>query len=324
MGSRAIGALTFRPARGPGRRLPYAIRIGELVEEARRAVRGTLDDADHASAALRTIIEVGTSAGGARAKAVVAWNPRTQELRAGQLPAPPGFEHWLLKFDGLGADRELGASRHFGRIEYAYHRMARAAGIEMTDCRLLEENGRAHFMTRRFDRGAGGARHHVQTLCAMAHVDYKRKGTNSYAQLLDVIVRLGMPYEAREEAFRRMAFNVMARNCDDHSKNFSFRLRQGQGWELAPAYDVTFAHNPRGEWTHQHLMSVNGRFQDIGAADLLAVADRFAIGTARTVLAQVAEAVRGWRACAAAAGLAEEQTAHIAASLRPIDPGRRA
>jgi serine/threonine-protein kinase HipA len=179
-------------------------------------------------------------------------------------------------------------------------------------------------MTRRFDRGAGGARHHVQTLCAMAHVDYKRKGTNSYAQLLDVIVRLGMPYEAREEAFRRMAFNVMARNCDDHSKNFSFRLRQGQGWELAPAYDVTFAHNPRGEWTHQHLMSVNGRFQDIGAADLLAVADRFAIGTARTVLAQVAEAVRGWRACAAAAGLAEEQTAHIAASLRPIDPGRRA
>ncbi|MBS0373879.1 MAG: type II toxin-antitoxin system HipA family toxin [Proteobacteria bacterium] len=324
MGTRAIGALTFRPARGPGRRLPYAIRIGELVEEARRAVRGRLDDADHASAALRTIIDVGTSAGGARAKAVVAWNPQTQELRAGQLPAPPGFEHWLLKFDGLGADRELGASRHFGRIEFAYHRMARAAGIEMTDCRLLEEHGRAHFMTRRFDRGAGGVRHHVQTLCAMAHVDYKRKGTNSYAQLLDVVVRLGMPYAAREEAFRRMAFNVMARNCDDHSKNFSFRLRQGHGWELAPAYDVTFAHNPRGEWTHQHLMSVNGRFQDIGAADLLAVADRFAIGTGRTVLAQVADAVRRWRSFAAEAGLAEEQTAHIAASHRPIDPRRRA
>lgn len=323
MGTRAIGALTFRPARGPGRRLPYAIRIGELVEEARRAVRGRLDDADHASAALHTIIEVGTSAGGARAKAVVAWNPQTQELRTGQLPAPPGFEHWLLKFDGLGADRELGASRHFGRIEYAYHLMARAAGIAMTDCRLLEEHGRAHFMTRRFDRDAGGVRHHVQTLCAMAHVDYKRKGTNSYAQLLDVIVRLGMPYEVREEGFRRMAFNVMARNCDDHSKNFSFRLRQGQGWELAPAYDVTFAHNPRGEWTHQHLMSVNGRFQDIGAADLLAVADRFAIGTGRAVLARVAEAVRGWRAYAAAAGLAEEQTAHIAASHRPMDPGRR-
>ena len=294
MSKRAMGALTFRPVRGPATQKPTAIVLSDLVEQARRAVAGHLDDDEHANAALRSIIEVGTSAGGARAKAVVAWNEQTRELRAGQLDAPPGFKHWLLKFDGMGRDSELGSPQGYGRIEYAYHLMARAAGINMTDCTLLEENGRAHFMTRRFDREDGNVRHHVQTLCAMGHLDYRKKGTNSYSQLFMVLRRLGLPYEAMEEAFRRMVFNVMGRNCDDHTKNFAFRLRQGRAWELAPAYDVTFAHNPNGEWTNQHLMSVNGKFKGFQVDDLLAEADRFGIGTSRRVIDEVRSAVRNW------------------------------
>jgi serine/threonine-protein kinase HipA len=305
MSTRAMGALTFRPARGPATRKPTAIVLGNLVEEARRAVTGMLDDDDHTHAALRSIIEVGTSAGGARAKAVVALNPDTQELRMGQLDAPLGFEHWLLKFDGIGRDNELGSSQAYGRIEYAYHLMARDAGIDMTDCALLQENGRAHFMTKRFDRGENGARHHMQTLCAMDHLDYKKKGVNAYSQLFLVIKRLGLPYEDMEEAFRRMVFNVMGRNCDDHTKNFSFRLRQGKPWELSPAYDVTFAHNPNGEWTNQHLMSVNGKFKGFDVDDLLAEANRFGVGTAKRVIDEVRAAIRNWSKHAEAAQVPE-------------------
>jgi serine/threonine-protein kinase HipA len=305
MSTRAMGALSFRPARGPAPRQPTAIALGQLVEEARRAVTGVVDDDDHTHAALRSIIEVGTSAGGARAKAVVALNPQTRELRTGQLDAPPGFEHWLLKFDGMGQDHELGAPQAYGRIEYAYHLMGREAGIEMSDCALLQENGRAHFMTRRFDRGENNARHHMQTLCALDHLDYKKKGTNAYSQLFLVIQRLGLPYEAMEEAFRRMVFNVMARNCDDHSKNFSFRLRQGKPWELSPAYDLSFAHNPQGEWTNQHLMSVNGKFKGFDVADLLAESSRFGVGTARRVIDQVRAAIRNWPKHAEAAQVPE-------------------
>jgi serine/threonine-protein kinase HipA len=315
MGTRGMGALTFKPSRGPAKHKPTAIVLSHLVEEARKAVTGVIDNEDHANAALRSIIEVGTSAGGARAKAVVALNPLTNELLAGQLDAPEGFEHWLLKFDGMGQDSELGASQDYGRIEYAYHLMARAAGITMTDCRLLQEHGRAHFMTRRFDRETGGVRHHMQTLCAMGHVDYKKKGANAYSQLFQVIRQLDLPYEDMEEAFRRMVFNVMARNCDDHSKNFSFLLRQGQGWALAPAYDVTFAHNPQGEWTHQHLMSVNGKFKGITVGDFMAEAERRGIGTAKRVIDQVRSAVLGWRQCAEAAGVGELQAQAIGALL---------
>lgn len=260
---------------------------------------------DHARAALRSIIEVGTSAGGARAKAVIAWSRETNEIKAGQLDAPEGFEYWLLKFDGMGQDNELGASGDYGRIEYAYYLMAIQAGLSMMECRLLEENGRAHFMTKRFDRDSSGLRHHLQTLCAMSHLDYKRKGVNSYSQLFSTIQALGLPYEQKEEAFRRMVFNVMGRNCDDHTKNISFRLRQGHAWELAPAYDVTFAHNPKGEWTRQHLMSVNGKLKDFILDDLLEVGDRFAIGSAKSVIAQVRDAIKQWPHFAAQAKLSE-------------------
>lgn len=318
MSNRAMGALEFKPARGPRTRRAAAIRLSELVTVARKTVHGDLDGGHHAEAALRNIIEVGTSAGGARAKAVIAWNRQTEEIRSGQLEAPPGFEHWLLKFDGMGRDFELGASRGYGRIEYAYHLMARAAGINMNECRLLEENGRAHFMTRRFDREDGDLRHHIQTLCAMAHLDFKKKGTNSYAQLFDTMARLGLPYEQKEEAFRRMAFNVMARNCDDHTKNFAFRLRQGKPWDLTPAYDVTFAYNPRGEWTSQHLMSVNGKFKDFTEGDLLAEADRFAIGTAPRVIEQVRRAVLSWRSFATEAGVGAHELERIQSEHLPM------
>jgi serine/threonine-protein kinase HipA len=302
MSNRAMGALQFKPARGPKHR-PTAIVLSELVNEARKAVDGSIEDQDHAKAALRSIIEVGTSAGGARAKAVIAWNRNTGEIRAGQLDAPEGFEYWLLKFDGMGKDNELGASADYGRIEYAYYLMAKAAGLDMMECRLLHEMGRSHFMTRRFDRDNGGVRHHLQTLCAMSHLDYKKKGVNSYGQFFSAMQELGLPYEQKEEGFRRMVFNVMGRNCDDQSKNLSFRLRQGHPWELAPAYDVTFAHNPKGEWTSQHLMSVNGKFKDFREADLLAVGERFAIGTAKSVISKVRNAIRQWPEFGVQAGL---------------------
>lgn len=318
MGRRAMGALEFRPQRGPLTRTPTAIELHELVGVARTALRGTWDDDDAAAAALRAIIEVGTSAGGARAKAVVAWNPTTQELRSGQLDAPPGFEHWLLKFDGVGQDRELGSSQDHGRIEFAYHRMAVAAGIAMTECRLLQENGRAHFMTRRFDRDGPTTRHHVQTLCAMAHLDFRRRGANAWAQLFLTMRQLGLPREDLLQAFRRMAFGVMARNCDDHTKNTSFLLQRGAPWRLAPAYDVTFAHNPRGEWTSQHLMGVNGRFRDITAADLLAEADRFGLGEGKAILAEVRAALARWREFAHEAGVAVAEIERIGALHRPL------
>jgi serine/threonine-protein kinase HipA len=318
MSNRAMGALEFKPARGPASKTPVAIQMSELVNVARKAVTGTIEDDDHANAALRSIIEVGTSAGGARAKAVIAWNPKTEEIRSGQIDAPPGFEHWLLKFDGMGKDKDLGASQAYGRIEFAYSLMARHAGIVMSDCRLLEENGRAHFMTRRFDRDAGNVRHHVQTLCAMSHVDYRKIGTNSYAQLFDAASQLKLPYLDLEEIFRRMAFNVMGSNCDDHSKNFSFMLKRGSNWKLAPAYDVTFAYSPTSQWTHQHLMSVNGKFKDFNRDDLLEVADRFGIGTAPHVLERVRDAIRDWRKFAKEAEVPPTSTQEIEGLLLPL------
>lgn len=307
MGRRGMGALEFKPARGSHKESATPIAMKELVEEARRLVQGTFAVDHESKAALANIIKVGTSAGGARAKAVIAWNPKTDEVRSGQFDAAPGFEHWLLKFDGVGKDRELGTGEGYGRIEYAYSQMAKTAGIQMPPCRLLEENGRAHFMTKRFDRHVtpSGETHkyHVQTLCAMNHLDFRQRGTHAYAQLFLAINQLGLGDNALSEAFRRMAFNVMARNCDDHTKNFSFLLHEGRSWELAPAYDVTHAYNPRGEWTYQHLMSVNGKFQEITRDDLLTDADRFSVRKPQEILGEVRAAIENWSAFALEAGM---------------------
>ena len=323
MGKRGMGALEFKPMRGPNVTSHTAIKLAKLVESARLAVHGEFDNDQHTHAALAQIIQVGTSAGGARAKATIAWNPRTDEIRAGQFDADAGFEHWLLKFDGMGVDRELGASQDYGRIEYAYSLMARAAGIDMSPCRLLEEGGRAHFMTRRFDRGpaegestGNTVKHHMQSLCAMAHLDYKQKASHDYAQLLLTVQQLKLGHAALEEAFRRMAFNVMAANCDDHSKNFAFLLPAGsRQWRLSPAYDITHAYNPKGEWTYQHLMAVNGKFAGITRDDLLRVADRFAIGPAPKIIAHIAETLAQWPRFAHLAGLNDTTLQSVAADF---------
>jgi len=310
MGKRSMGALEFKPDRSHSTAKSTAIKMASLVEAARRTVRGETDADDVAEAALAQIIQVGTSAGGARAKAAIAWNPETEEIRAGQFNVEPGFEHWLLKFDGMGTDLNLGSTRDYGRIEYAYYQMATKAGITMSPCRILTENGRAHFMTRRFDRD-GNKKIHIQTLCAMAHLDYKQLATHDYAQLFLTIDQLGLGYEEMEEAFRRMAFNVMAANCDDHTKNFSFIMEQGGKWQLAPAYDITHAYKPDGAHVHQHLMSVNGKFKDITRKDLLSVASRFGIGTAPKVLKDIRKAVMSWQELAEDAGIDKKEVARI-------------
>ena len=323
MGKRGMGALEFRPTRGPNAASHAAIKLGKLVESARQAVQGQIDNDPHAQAALAQIIQVGTSAGGARAKAAIVWNSQTDEIRAGQFDADPGFEHWLLKFDGMGADRELGASQNYGRVEFAYSLMARAAGIDMTPCRLLEEGGRAHFMTRRFDRTVDTegktVKHHMQSLCAMAHLDYKQKATHDYAQLFQTVKRLKLGHDAMAEAFRRLVFNIAAANCNDHSKNFSFLLpADTQQWKMTPAYDITHAYNPQGEWTYQHLMSVNGKFGGITRDDLLRLADRFAVGPAPKIIDQVVDAVADWSAFSRQAGLNPTTLQSIAADFQSL------
>lgn len=317
MGRRGLGALEFRPAKGLQKESAKPLEMKSLVETAREVLHGDFAGDAHAQAALANIIRVGTSAGGARAKAVIAWHPGQQAIRSGQFDLEEGYEHWLLKFDGVGKDLELGTSADYGRIEYAYHRMALAAGVEMSPCRLLQENGRAHFMTKRFDRD-GNARHHVQSLCAIQHLDYKQRATHAYEQYFLVIARLRLGDAALQQAFRRMAFNVMARNCDDHTKNFGFILKQGGPWELAPAYDVTHAHNPQGEWTSQHLMSVNGKFDDITRADLLQVADRFIVPNAARALDEVKAALGSWPQFADEAGVSHPRMHEVAKDFRAV------
>ena len=321
MGKRGMGALEFRPTLGSRRESKAPLQMKSLVEDARKLVEGDLSEDAYAKAALANIIRVGTSAGGARAKAVVAWNAATQQIRSGQFDIAPGFEPWILKFDGIGKDFELGTGADYGRVEFAYYKMATQAGILMSPCRLLEENGRAHFMTRRFDRDMVKGRtikHHLQTLCALSHLDYKQRGTHSYSQLFMAVSELNLGDEFIGQTFRRMAFNVMSRNCDDHTKNFSFLLKQGQLWQLAPAYDVTHAHNPSGKWTYQHLMSVNGKFDDIARADLLAEAERFGVRRANDLLAEVRSAIDNWSSHAKEAGLSQATTDKVARDFRPL------
>ncbi len=288
LGTRGMGALEFRPALRRGREASARVEIDALVELAsevladRAGLETQLGEADDATAreALRDILRVGTSAGGARAKAIIAWNEATGEVRSGQVRAPAGFGYWLLKFDGVehNRDKELADPKGYGRIEYAYHLMARAAGVAMSECRLLEENGRAHFITRRFDRTADGGKRFMQSLCGVAHYDFNQAGAYSYEQALEVAQRLGCGLDELRQLYRRMVFNVMARNQDDHTKNIAFLMDRAGRWSLAPAYDVTFAYNPAGEWTSRHQMTINGKRDGFRRDDLLAVARRFRLG----------------------------------------------
>jgi len=324
-GSRGMGALEFAPARGPSARKSSRIKIDQLVELAsevlthRNELHVSFPDQDTAQG-MTDILRVGTSAGGARAKAVIAWNPATNEVRSGQVPAGKGFEYWLLKFDGVrgNKDKELEDPQGYGAIEYAYSKMAKDCGIDMTECQLFEENGRRHFMTRRFDRLAGGRKLHMQSLGALAHYDFNVAGAHSYEQALFVLRQLGLPMSSVEELFRRIAFTIVGRNQDDHVKNIAFLMDQSGTWSLAPAFDMTYSFNPTGAWTDKHQMSLNGKRDDFTPADFAACARTASMkrGRAKAIVSEVISTVSMWIDYAEEAGVSPEKQHQIERALR--------
>ncbi|WDN87721.1 serine/threonine-protein kinase HipA [Desulfosarcina sp. BuS5] len=312
IGRRGMGALEFEPAIGPKARKSTRVQVDKLVELASEILthRKNLKVSfagKKKERALREILKVGTSAGGARAKAVIAWNPLTNEVRSGQIPAGEGFEYWLLKFDGVkgNKDKEIEDPKGYGVIEYTYYKMATDAGITMSECRLFEENNRRHFMTRRFDRLDNGEKLHMQSLCALAHYDFNMAGAYAYEQALLVIRQLGLPMSAIEEQFRRMAFNIISRNQDDHVKNIAFLMDKSGKWSLSPAFDITYSFNPSGKWTVSHQMTMNGkrdnfRMEDFKACAMVASMKR---GRAETIVNEVLKTVSRWRDYADEAGV---------------------
>ncbi len=324
IGRRGIGALEFEPAlRRPTR--AKKLEVARLVDLANRVLgkranlAGRLDGVNDAEA-LEDILSVGTSAGGARAKAVLAWNPKTGEFRSGQLDADDGFEHWLLKFDGVSnnIDTELADPAGYGKIEYAYASMARAAGITMSECRLHHEGGRSHFMTKRFDRDDTGRKGHVQSLGAMQHFDFNDPSAYSYEQAVMTIRDLDLGMVAVEEQFRRAVFNVMARNQDDHVKNISFLMDQSGKWSLSPAYDVAYAYNPSGTWTRDHQMSMAGRRNGFERDDILRFAHSIGVRKRKAleILDKVSASVQDWGKHAEAAEVAPRDMTRIANTFR--------
>jgi serine/threonine-protein kinase HipA len=319
-GTRGMGALEYAPVLGPRPKRSTKISVDALVKLASEVLTHRQNLGGHFSGtsrgkALADILIVGTSAGGARAKAVIAWNRRTNEVRSGQLPAGPGFTHWLLKFDGVtgNKDKELEDPEGYGAIEYAYALMAQAAGITMTECRLLEEHGRRHFMTRRFDRLDDGSKLHMQSLGALGHFDYNQAGAYAYEQAFLTIRQLALPMAATEEQFRRMLFNVVARNQDDHVKNIAFLMNKAGEWSLAPAFDVTYSYNPSGSWTATHQMTINGKRDDFVKADMRAAGRSAGLkqGRADALLEEVDAAVKRWPEFAARASLPADITKKI-------------
>jgi serine/threonine-protein kinase HipA len=325
IGSRGMGALEYEPVIGPRARKARQIQIDQLVELASEILsdRSKLSESFETpkrEQVLKEILKIGTSAGGARAKAVIAWNPITNEVRSGQIATDPGFEHWLIKFDGVqgNKDKELEDPKGYGAIEYAYYRMATSAGIAMNECRLFEEGDRRHFMTRRFDRLPNGEKLHMQSLGAMAHYDFNMAGAYGYEQALLTIKRLGLPMGAVEEQFRRMVFNIVARNQDDHVKNIAFLLNKAGRWSLAPAFDMTYSFNPAGQWTATHQMTVNTKRDGFTLADLDACAKSASMkrGRAKTIAAEVIAAVSNWKQFAAEAGVPTYWQDQILSTLR--------
>jgi serine/threonine-protein kinase HipA len=329
VGTRAVGALEFQPAHEPAVAGDANLQVDALVRLANEVLAQRTEFVAELSEnpneeAMKAILAVGSSAGGARPKAFIAYNDTTGQVRSGQIEVGEGFRHWLLKFDGVSrsGDHGLADPQGWGAVEYAYSKMARAAGIGMAECRLLEENGRRHFMTRRFDRPDGGGKLHMQTVGALEHVSYNEPGTYSYEQVLLLIRRLGLGTPVVEQQFRRMVFNIVARNQDDHVKNVAFLMDREGAWSLAPAYDVIWAWHPGNLWLDSHQMSVNGKRDGFGVADLRAVAAVAGLkrGRAEAILAEVSEIVAGWREVAEEVGVDEQMAEQIARSHRLVLP----
>jgi serine/threonine-protein kinase HipA len=316
-GKRGMGALEFQPAEQFVSNDSSRIELQSLIEVAQKALSskselsGGLDNKDD----LNQIIKVGTSAGGARAKAVIAFNEKTGEIRSGQFNASKGFSHWLIKLDGV-TNQELGDPEHFGKIEYAYYQMAIDCGILMSESRLLQENNRAHFLTRRFDRTDDGEKLHMQTLCGLAHFDFNLPGAYSYEQLFQTMRSLRLPYSDAEQMYRRMIFNVIARNQDDHTKNFSFLMNKTGIWQLAPAYDVTFAYNPIGDFTSQHQMSINGKRDHFSKHDLLRFAESMNIKKSAEIIEEVLSVIANWNIYAKDVDIPKEMIDYIQSVFR--------
>lgn len=297
IGTRGMGALEFEPPRFKKATNTFKVDVDELVELSSKILRKrdnfntNLNKGEEG--AMRDILRVGTSAGGMRAKAIIAFNEKTGQVRSGQTRAPLGYEHWLLKLDGVN-DTQLGDPKGYGRIEMAYYLMAIDCEIEMMECRLLEENTRAHFMTKRFDREGSEKKHHIQTFCAIQHFAYRDVQSYSYEQLFQTMRSLRLPHPQFEQMFRRMVFNVLACNCDDHTKNIAFRLKEGGVWELAPAYDISWSFNATSEWVSQHVLSVNGKRKNISKYDLLTVAKSNNIKKGKQIIEQISAIVKNW------------------------------
>ena len=298
IGKRAMGALEFEPTVPKANGISIKLEMTELIDitskilSGRQAFLANLQPDQEK--ALQTILKIGTSAGGARAKALIAFNKETQEMRSGQAHALKGFDHYLIKFDGI-VDEQFGTSSGYGRVEMAYYHMATDAGIDMMECELLEENDRAHFMTKRFDRMHGKEKIHVQSFCALRHYDFKDIAIYAYEDLFETMRLLVLPYPQAEQLFKRMVFNVIARNCDDHTKNFAFTMDKSGEWSLSPAFDVCHAYRPSSTWVSQHCLSVNGKRNHIERSDLLEVARKMNIKGANEIIDHVDQVVGKWK-----------------------------
>lgn len=313
LGKRSMGALEFEPAIEPDHGTA-AIEIPALVDVANTVLSKKSSFATNLKqdkkAAIAEIVRLGTSAGGQRAKAIIAYNRETGEVRSGQVPAPPGFEYYLLKLDGVNGEAGLKETQNYGRLEYSFYQLARKSGIEMSDSYLLEENGRAHFLTKRFDRTAEG-KIHTQTLCGLAHYDFHFPKAYSYEQAFNVMRSIHLPYSDAIQMFRRMIFNVIIRNQDDHTKNISFLMNRNGRWSLSPAYDMMYAYNPAGDWTSQHQMSINGKFDEITRKDLVEFALKNNIEGAEGIITELSESIKEWPIIAKSVGVPEGITASI-------------
>jgi serine/threonine-protein kinase HipA len=318
LGKRCMGALEFEPAMDMAFDPNTLFEIDSLVKVASDALSEKssfgVNLNDDKKAAIAEILRLGTSAGGQRAKAIIAYNKETGEVRSGQVEVPPGFDYYLIKLDGVSAIAGFKDTGNHGRLEYSFYKLAKACGIEMTDCSLIKENGRAHFLTKRFDRN-NGKKIHMQTLCGMAHFDYRIHRAYSYEQAFNVMRVLRLPYSAAQEMFRRMVFNVVVRNQDDHTKNISFLMGEDGIWRLSPAYDMGYAFNPKGGWTATHQMSINGKFDDITRQDLITFAHQNNIKDAAQVIDEIAEAASHWPDLAKECGVPKTVTDAIVSNM---------